>query len=351
MIRTICLGLLAAILVAPASAQVKPRVLPVSADAPFVHANSGLTLPVALVGLPRTQVREFQAPELDVVANWIRGDDELSVYVYRSTAGSVPVWFDRAAWAVTSHEVYGTPTLTVPITPIAVPGSAVASGLIAGWTPSKGPYAGTAAAILPLGEWLVKFRYSSTRGDGHTAAAVVRSAIAALGWPATIPAAPAAQPIAACPDALRFRGKAKAVAPDFAASMLGAMLAGMPRTGKAADPVQPVREWCRDAATVPMGGVYRAGGQTDAYLLALSDSGRGMSVGPSATGILNKSSKPSWGVELFTPGTTLIYPQQDRLPSPDQMLAIANGTPTGSVTTWGKTREITVSTESLTPKK
>ncbi|KQN25059.1 hypothetical protein ASE86_01975 [Sphingomonas sp. Leaf33] len=341
-----CLALLAAV---PATAQQGPRILPVSADAAWVHANSGLTLPVTLIGLPRTQVREFEGPELDVVGTYTDGPGELTVYVYRTLSGAVPVWFDRAVWAIESRDGWGTLTPIAAPVAVAPPGRGTASGLAQGWTIAGGPYRGTAVALLPMGEWLVKLRYSSKADDGPTALAKVRTALAGLTWPAAAVDAAAAVPVAACPDALRFKGQAKALAPDLTSSMMGALLANASTIKRGTS--APARIWCRDAATVPMGAVYRPDAQGDGYLLALSDAGRGIWVGPAATGLVAKDKKIAWGVDFITPGRTIVFPEQDRLPAPEQVLTIASGRPNSVVTTWGKERTVTISPDALKSKK
>lgn len=349
MIRTICLGLLAAAVTVPATAQVKPRVLPVSADAPFVHANSGATLPVRLIDLPRTQVREFEGPELDVVATYTDDRSELTVYVYRTLSGAVPVWFDRATSAIESRDGWGTltPVAAAPIA-VAPPGRSIASGLAQGWGITDGPYRGTAIAMVPLGEWLVKLRYSSKAADGPQAFAAVRAALAALAWPASAKDAAPAAPVAACPKALQFKGQAKAMAPDLNATMMGALLAMPVETAKREGPA-PV--WCRDAARVQMGALYRPDAQDNGYLLALSDAGRGIWVGPSLDGLFDNRKKTAWSVDFITPGRTIVFPQQDRLPSPERVIGVASGTPASVVTTWGQKRDISITPDALKSKK
>jgi hypothetical protein len=207
-LRAIAAGIL--LWAAPATAQAPgPKPIDVAADAPWLHANSGMTFPLTLAGFSRTMVREYEAPQLDVIGTWTRGDEEeLSVYVYRSTAGSVPVWFDRATWAIESRGLYGQTTPAQVPAAFRAPGAAVDSGLIASWT-TEGRYKGTGVAILPLGDWLVKLRFSSTSRDGAGAAAVLREAVAGLGWPATIPAAPIAAPVPTCATPIGFKGEAK----------------------------------------------------------------------------------------------------------------------------------------------
>lgn len=330
-------ALFAAALPIAAQAQA-PRPITVTEGTAWRHHNSGLSMPATLAGFPRTQVREYEAPELDVVGTWQRDDDELTVYVYRSTAGSVPVWFDRASWAIEGRAIYGKITPAQVPAAIGAPGASANAGLIASWT-TEGQYRGTAVAILPLGEWLVKLRYTSTTRDGAAAAEVARTAVASLGWPDTIPAAPAAQPIANCPNRLAFKGEAKAAKIDGSTAILMAAAADLPQLsaarGREAD-------WCRDAATLPNAGVYRPRGSDNSYLLALSDAGRGIWVAPSIGALFAANNRPQWSVELVLPGRMLSYPPQDRLPRPDRALALSDGDALASTSTFGDEQAVTL---------
>ncbi len=349
------IGALAAILAAAApvaAQQPQARVLPVSADAPFAHANSGLTLPTRLAGLPRTQVREFEAPELDVVGTYADDGRELTVYVYRSLAGAVPVWFDRATWAIESRDGWGklTPIAAAPVT-IAPPGRSVASGLAQAWSVEGGPYRATSVALLPLGDWLVKLRYSSKTEDGAQAMAQVRAALAAMAWPAAAKDGPAAAVVTACPQPLRFDGSAKVMKADQASVMMSALMAGAIADPELRAKATPAASWCRDPVAVQMGAVYRADASTTSYLLALSDAGRGVSVNPSMASQIDKTAKPGWGVDLILPGRTMNYPQFDRLPAPQQVLAALSGPPTSSVTTWGPKRQVNLPSDLFKSRK
>lgn len=334
------LGAAALLSAAPALAQApKPQPIAVAADAPFRHDNSGLTLPATLAGLPRTRILENEAPQLDILAAWARGDDaELSVYVYRSTAGSVPVWFDRAVWAIETRGLYGTPVPAQPPVAFRPPGATADTGLLAAWTAGSGSYTGTGVALVPFGEWLVKLRYSSKSEDGAAVAALLRAAVAGIGWPATLPPAPPAQPIAACAAPLAFKGKARSAPADMTNALIGALSGVVASSASATPPAS----WCRDAATLPMAGVYRPDGAVDRYLIALSDAGRGVSVGPGLGGLFDPKAKPRWAVNLVLPGQTVNFPQQDRLPTPARALELLREQPVSSASTWGAKRQVTL---------
>lgn len=117
----------------PLSAQQPPPPeLKVAADTDFRHANSGVTLPKTLLGLPRTRILETAPKQLDVAGDYSPpGGDVLTVYIYHVRAGSVPVWFDRARWSLESRPVFGTPTISLAPAAIAPRPGVVASGMIA----------------------------------------------------------------------------------------------------------------------------------------------------------------------------------------------------------------------------
>ena len=191
----------------------------------------------------------------------------------------------------------------------------------------------------------MKFRYSSRTLDAAALDAKLRAAIAALQWPATIPAAPAAVAIADCAGGLKLGGRSKPAKVDAVSAMFGGLLAGVRGTP---DPAAPMPVWCRDPARLVMGGVYRADAADNAYLLALSDAGRGVLVGPSIFAMLtDKKAKPSWTVDLVLPGSTISYPAQDRLPPPEQILDLLRGAATSSTTTWGDKRDVQISPNAL----
>lgn len=311
---------------------------------PFEHKNSGLKLPPTLAGLPRTTVVDLMAPQLDVTTNYATSDNSeaLTVYIYRTTAGAVPVWFDRAVWQIEHRPIYGTPVRSEGAPSFAPPGQSAQSGMIAAWTTTGSQYRSTALALVPVGEWLVKFRYSSATMDAPTLTAKLRAAVEAIGWPRAIPPAPAAAPVLSCATPLAFSGQAVPLKRNKDAAFQDALVSGL--FGIAQGKRRPGVVWCSDPAPAPSGAVYRAGESKDSYLLALSDAGRGIRVGPdNGAALLDKAAVPGWSIELVLPGRTVGYSPVDRLPSPDAVLAIVQGPRLVTTSTWGKKREISVS--------
>lgn len=329
----------------PASAQTIGAPVKAKMGKPYRFAHSGIVTPATLDGMQRVDVRQLGDDELDVFAVYQNQSDAITVYVYRSLIGSVPVWFDRAKESIElRREMFGT---VAPVTPVAFtpPGQSTASGLVAGWTLGKAPYRGTALAMLPVGEWLVKIRYSSTSLDGPAVAARIPAVLATLGWPSIIAAATAAAPIAECPSALTLSASAKPVS-DAKALQQSALAGGLVAMAAASKGETPPATWCRDPVPARIGAAYRRNAATDAYLLAISDSARGLLVAPDviAQEVAQSEGRTlrQWSVSLYDPGSVAVYPPMDALPTPDALMATLKGPVLSKSTTWGKKRKINV---------
>ncbi|HEY0622268.1 hypothetical protein [Sphingomonas sp.] len=322
---------------APALAQTGPAPLATDTTRPFTHANSGITLPERLADLQRTGAREYVAPQLDVLFTYKDAErEELSVYIYRVTSGVPAVWFEQAVRPISDRPAFQRMTdIDLPVA-FALPGRSVASGMRAAWTVSDSAVRSTALALVPVGDWLVKFRYSSTT---HEAASLVRrldAMIAGLGWPATAADVPAAARIEDCATPLRIDGASKP-APQEGASMLGdALLASLTGTADR----KPVA-WCRDRTVKSPVPIYRPAGTDNSYLAALSDSGHAVWVRPGMSGLVAGNRKPSWAVSIVLAGETVNYAARDRLPPPAQLSEILKTKAVSRIATWGK-REIKI---------
>lgn len=348
--RLLTCGLLATMLVSalPVAAQSHKSAIRASANKPYRFRHSRLSVPPVLDGIPRTAIEQFGSDELDVFARYERGSDLITVYVYRQVSGAVPVWFDRSRASIEARsEMFGTVTPAMAPTAFTPPGQTTASGLMGGWTITKPPYRGTALALMPMGEWLVKVRYSSITLDGPAVAARIPAVLAALDWPQTTAAAAPATPIADCTAPLAFPTTAQVVRDDKTLSM-SALTAGLlssatarPDPNDAAKTPPPV--WCRDTGPVRFGGVYRPDNATDQYLLAFSDAGRGVRVTPDTLGaLLNTEASPQWSIQLLDMGLTKSFPPMTALPRPDQVVDAIDGPMLSSTTTWGRKTLVTI---------
>ena len=332
----------------PASAQMEKSAIRASANKPYRFRHSRLAVPAVLDGVPRVGIEQFGSDELDVFARYERGTDMITVYVYRQVSGAVPVWFDRARASIEARsELFGTVTPTVAPVAFTPPGQTTASGLIGAWSISKPPYRGTALALLPMGDWLVKVRYSSQTLDGPAVAARMPALLDALDWPRTVAAAAPAAPVTDCTTPLAYPVTAQVVRDEQAlsssaltSSLFSAALTRAEAKGKSEMPA-PV--WCRDTGPVQLGGVYRPGSATDRYLLAFSDAGRGVLVAQDElAALLNDKAKPQWSIALTDLGTTTYYPPMTALPRPDQVLTAVDGPMLSRTTTWGRKTQVTI---------
>ncbi|UZK64799.1 hypothetical protein [Sphingomonas sp. M1-B02] len=339
----------------PAIAQAQPRNLPITGKA-FEHQHSKLRLPGELLGFRMTRLIENAPDQLDVVALWDSPDNKeaISVYVYRFVLGAVPVWFDRARVAIeTRADVYGSVTRLPGAMAFVPPGQSTASGLATTYA-TQGRFRSTGVALLPMGEWLVKVRYSSATLAPEQLAPRVQAVLAALTWPDKIGAAPAAVPIEPCATPLIFAGKANPAKQDSGSALMAALMATA--EGAKDDPVKrpaAPASWCRDPALVEAGAVYRPDASASSYLIAINDAGRGVRVGPNlASAILAKDmkrdSKPSWSIGMIELARHINFPAVDRLPAPQQVIdIIKQGRYDSMVTSWGKKRDVQLHPDAL----
>jgi hypothetical protein len=366
-LKTFLRAAAAAILLATAgaaAAQPEPKALEVKADAPFRHAHTRLELPPRVGGIVRSRVAELEADQLDTIVDYAAPDlsSAYTFYVYRNVSGALPVWFDRASWMIEHRGALGTATPHGKAGAFVPPGRVEAAGLIATYDLTGKDFRSTGVAMVPLGEWYVKLRASSKTLPADDLEARMKAALAELRWPKTMPAAASAVPVERCASALALRGEAKlleggdkAGASTLMNAFLGMAVADAAKKKGVAAPVRTTI-WCQDAAQALQAGVYRADGATNSYLLALSDAGRAIWAGPDpGQSVLvqidpkAKADKPSFVVELLLLPRTLTTRAYDRLPTPNQALAIVKeGHFASAVPTWGAAKgHIQVSADAL----
>lgn len=247
-------------LAAPALA----RDLPVPAGKGWKHAETGLVLRTTLLGLPRVTLADSTASERDIYAQFNDADVRTSatIYLFHSAEHSVAIWFDRADYQARHRASYGgaTPLAAAPVA-FAPPGSTVEAALRQLYTPAHGPTRSTALAVIPLGDWLVAVRLSSSDLEPAALDARLTALIAEIGWPATIAARAAgrAEPVVACTRRMRFT-RAKATRPDMGQALLGSLLAGAALSGKGTPGPDVARPWCRDGDGETSHAVFRKDG-------------------------------------------------------------------------------------------
>lgn len=343
MLRIIMAGLAALALAFAAPPALAQRALEYDTATGYDHPHTHLKLPGTLLGIPMTRMNDLSSYQLDVAAGYedhARGE-VISVFIYRLVSGALPVWFDRAVWAIENRaDVYGEPVRLPRAAPFTPPGQRSASAMAATWKVTRPPYRSTGLALIQMDGWLVKIRYSSQQKSVTELAAKVREIAGALGWPPAIAAAPAAYEVRPCKTELELSGEAQLVGGDSMA--IGAALIGDPAMEQAGLRPPPPKIWCRDATRLSTGGVYRGDEESDGYLIALSDAGRGIRVERMPFGP-NGSPDPRWSVRVIDMGNTLFYPEHDRLLPPEQAIQVLRTMrPAATATTFGKERRIEV---------
>jgi len=316
-----------------AAAQSAPRTLDVPAANAWQHAETRIILPPRVGGLVRTGIGDNTPDEQDVFVTYSDRDEQMIalVYVYRTGAGDLPLWFDRTLATILLPQTGATAPAIAGFTR---PGASVASGLRAAMTDNVAGMRSTAVAIAPLGpSWLIKIRLGSARLDPAALDARLTAFAAALRWPAETGTARAAVPVAPCPTPLRLR-TARIVRTDGAEVLMDAVLGSVEPEGEPGPP--PV--YCREPGATTNRGVYRPDAATNGYLIALHDAGIAVGVGDVSglSALLGQGNRRRFSVTLLGRDSRSSYPSFDRLPPPDQALALVTGGRPLSTTTDGR---------------
>lgn len=302
----------------PAAAQNQARI-DVPATASWKHAETGLVLRPSIAGYPRGTIADSSGSELDVMVQYAEGEaTRVTLYIFRPSLMSVPIWFDRSETQILlRNDSFGTPVPAGPVRAFTPPHADAVSGLQRVYVPGSGAYKSTGLVMIPLGEWLVAVRASSTELDPVALEARLGEVVAGIVWPEKVAASPAAVPVAACTGVLAYDRKAKPRKPDTAQALMGAVLLGVPEEEEvekeAPSKASPPPVWCREGTPGGDYGVYRADDATNAYVLAAGDAGVTINVAPAFP---LEGKKVGYMLSLGALDRTLIYPNFDKLPSP-----------------------------------
>lgn len=310
-IRTFGFFAMAALAAGPLAAASAQQPLPVEAGTAWTHAHSGITIPATLSELVRMRAMSFAAPELDISQSFGSSDgkQQLTVYIFRNTNGSVPLWFAQAQRAIGLREDLKNPALTIPPVAFTPPGQAAGSGLKAVFTTvGVEGIRSTGVAMFAVGDWYVKLRASSATLSAGDLSDWMETALAEIKLPQGAPAA-AAEPITDCDPPLIFPA-------DAADSTLpaSALMAGVQAPAARMAPAR----WRLDSVFAGNRSVYRPAGTRDGYLLAMGDNGKALAVQSQASGRY-------YSVNLVTAAQTFQLVAQDRLPSPKRVLDLVGG--------------------------
>ena len=340
----------------PASAFAQEQI-DIADGEPWLHPHSGISVPSTLAGLPRTQAIAFSPDALNSGMQFDKDGEILSVYVYRKTSGGVPVWFEQARYGIINRDIFEGAKPVGKTYSFALPGREQATALKAVYElPEGGPYRSTGLALFSLGEWYVKLRATSETRDGSQLEAWMSQAVSELVLPESLSPGQAVEPVVDCKEPLEFKGKSKDAPKDGAASLLGGLLGSMAmEKAKLSDSdvsaAMPVA-WCRDSTLGQNQTLYRANEATDSYLIAIGDSGKGVSVQPDQASVLlggpDKKRSERYSVTMHFEDENVNFVAQDRLPSPKRVIELINGRRTATtVSTWGDNSTIEVNSDNF----
>ena len=312
-------------------------------DAAWTHRHSGISVPPVLGGIERDAAHAFAPDDLNIGLSFDGGGEALSVYVYRNTSGGVPVWFDQARWAIEHRDVYDGLIPAIAPGPFALPTGGAGLMTVYGGKSRDGVTA-TGLALFALGDWYVKIRASSRERDAAALQVWMMQAMNELVLPSELRREAVAGPVADCPTPLKFR-RARDAKADGASAILGAMLGQMAATGKVrpADTQAPPPTWCRDSTLGRNIAAYRANESGEQYLLALGDSGVGVTVGPAPRLDALTAGGDRYSITMNEMARQVHYRDQTRLPSPERVMELIEANRvTSHMPTWGDTDKLTL---------
>jgi hypothetical protein len=323
-LSALALLILAPVPQAAQAEQTQQRILAVPATASWQHAETLMILPPRSAGLVRGEIRDSTDAEMDVSTSYSDATEGLvaTVYLYRTMTPDVALWFDRALTAIMLRPNWGLEGAAPPnMIAFARPGATTASGLRAALDVNAPEARSTAVAIAPLGtNWLLKIRLTSSRLDRATLDERLTAFIQGLRWPAEVAPGRVAVPILPCAAPLRLR-QARVVRSDMTGAIMDAVGGTMVVEHQGTPPV-----YCREPGAMLDHGVYRPGGSSEAYLIALGDSGTALSLAPA----IDLSALMGGGgggrriaMTLLGRDGASVYPSFNHLPPPGQALEVA----------------------------
>ena len=330
--------------------------LTLAVEEAYVHPHSNIEVPTSLAGYQRNEVHQYVDDGLDVGINFRSADESqlLTLYIFRHTNGSVPVWFAQAQSVIEGGEKFDKPTAAIGPVSFTPPGASQASGLVGVFQPgSASNYKSTGVALWSVGEWYVKLRASSATQTPAELYRTMTDAMAQLAVPQSDTQAVAA--VVDCSDKLSF-GKASRDARGDAAdavigSLIGSILGDLAEEKQEEAGTDVPAVYCRDVTLDPSQAVYRPDASKERYLLAIGDNGNGIAVGPELRidGISPGSAKkPRYLVVLHTAKQRVNFISQDRLPSPKRVIELLQTNHVmSSQATWGDERPLEVRSDAL----
>lgn len=300
----------------PSSAAAQPA--PREMSDVWRHVRSGIEVPRSIGDMRMGTQRDLSDDAgLDMIVQFGTDEAPATLYIYRSAYPNAALWFERTRLAMATN-VQSTNEQVEPRS-FTLGGGGVVNGLREELTlPTNARFRTTAVAIAHHGEWMVKFRITSTDPDLTRLRSRLDAMIAAV----RLPASPAiARPLVVpqpCAEGASGSGSPM-VAPVAAALRAATVTAGLTfaeargRTGLANEPAS----WCRVETDIPAQyvSVFRHR-QSGAWVGLMGDSGQAITartlVGATGAVVLGSSARRTAVAGLYT-----------AIPSPEEALPAA----------------------------
>ena len=331
-------GIATALSAAPLAAQ-QAKPLQLDMTNVWTHEQSGLVFPKEMGALPFLSATQFADGGWDLSLQYSPAEltDTVSIYVYQAAVQDIGLLFSESRTSLENRkQVYSSVSPLTPVSAFTPPGQNTASGLRIAYN-TEGAYKSTALAIAPMGgDWVVKFRVSSTTLSAAELDIRLTDAIQMMGWPVDNRRHPEAIEAQSCSSSLPPFKKAERVKADGGNAMLNALFASAISAGSAEPEVDETvaSRYCRDQNMQFPFSIYRPDNAVNRYVISLGDSGRAVFVEPDLASQIMAESDAKKGanytIRMVVPGLVDTYPSHDRMPSPEQAVSIIETLPLAS---------------------
>jgi hypothetical protein len=309
-----------------------PRILSDKAGKAWKHKESGIALPGRLADAELAKVTDGTLSESDVFAEYNDAENDIttSVFVFRAGVPDASLWLDRTLmpYRLGQGSIGTLDFAKGSITTVTPPGGAADSGVFAAYPASGKGIVATAAAILPVDNWLVAIRMSSRRPSAADLSTRMRTAIGQIKLPSPKSPDPAAYAIEDCADGVAFAEAPRADAGEATGGALlslvvdGAVGAGKSKPQAAA--VAPAH-FCRDQGGSAMLTPYRRIGAHDGYVVAGGDAGFTIAVQPSLITQADPTKPPLYEVKVLTVEKAAVFRGFTAVPTLAQAQTVLRG--------------------------
>lgn len=335
-------------------AQTGPQPIDVK-DKRWVHEPTGIRLESKIGDFTRGAMTDLSGGQLaDVMTQYARGSDQATVYIYHAATPAAPLWFDIARKTIFLKTNVGTINSTeMPPNRFALPNNPVLAGLEQSF-PVTGMARSTGLAVVELGEWVIKFRMSSTALSPSELESLLMQFIQQMGWPKKLPPMQEAIALNNCENPMAFDAAAK-IADETNASILGAALSPAAQVAEGEKLLKSGKPLKFPALCVhpdrAAGGfyVYQFAETRNGFIIPLGDSGRVLAVhaDPVSTE-LREDKKPVYRVTFQTHTQHTQFSAFLSVPSPDLALDVVRSGPALSQSgVFGSQRQVSINAAAM----